>query len=167
MIGLLILFLIVCAFTSGYNFHKRRSVHYKQRWQEALALYEEERHKTLTLGIPSEAITADAQLFTPPKATQELFSTREFLRARGKDIRYQKGPNDAQRVLDTLRDSKFPKVHSSSEALKTLQRLSDYNRYQAEAARLDNQLPVIDDLSGMSDYYTTRMLQRRAGHGIG
>lgn len=161
MIGLLIVFLIVCAFISGYNFHARRSRNYKKRWQEALGLYEEERTKTLTMGMPSEALDSG----------QPLFTERELMRARTDRAmkyppRYQKGPNDARRVLDTLRASKSTDVHSTADDLKTLRRLSDHSRYVAEGARLDNKIPVIDDLQGMNDYHTTRMLQRRAQHGI-
>lgn len=137
MIGLVILVLMVAAFTSGYRLHARRSVNYKQRWQEALALYEDERTKTL--GGLSEQ---EGRAIMPASV----------------------GPKDSTIVIQA---NAYKTEKPDATQLKVIHKMDDYQRYNAEGARLDNELGVIDDLQGMGGFYVGQMLKRRARYGIG
>ena len=131
MLALLLLALVVASFAAGYGLHARRSVSYKKRWKEVSAAYE--------------------------RAVLDEQKPQQIIALRPKD---QKGPQDAQRVLNAIKQNK------DRDRLKQIHKMSHYDRYGAEGARLDNKLPVIDDLAGMSSYWTAEMLKRRAQHGI-
>lgn len=173
MAVVLVLLLLPLVFWAGYKLCARRSIDYKKRWQEALALYEEERAKPLVMG----------QLSASPNEYRQLSAKHELLRTphdphihvRRPQPKQQSGPKDAQNVLDSLSRLDalapwpFDKPKSSAPRLTALRlrSLSDQQRYETEGARLDNGLDVIDDLIDIDGHWTTMMLKRRAEHGIG
>lgn len=136
---LLLLILVPFAFFLGWLCCHRLSINYKERWQTATKLLNEERvstAKALTGGhkqISEAVLAAKRQRQTIPASSPALPVSRG----------------------------------NSYTTAQHLHKLCGLQRFEAEGARLKSNLGVVDDLAGLNAHWTAEMLKRRARYGIG